>query len=47
MKALLIDREDVEYMKRHFKESNVMSAVIPLKEMKPNKNTLRIVRGYK
>ncbi len=45
-KLLLIDYDDIEYLYNNFKDAEG-STIITLKEMQPNKDTLRIIRGQK
>jgi len=49
MKALLFDKEDVEYLSNIINKFPIgyATAVIRLKEMQPNKDTLRIVKERK
>lgn len=42
-KCLLIDYDDIEYIYNNFKDKED-STIIRLKEMKPNKDTLRIIK---
>ena len=42
-KCLLIDYDDIEYLYNNFKDKEG-STIVRLKEMKPNKDTLRIIK---
>lgn len=46
MKKLLIDYDDIEYIYNNFKDEKG-STIIRLKEMKPNTETLRIIKEEK
>ncbi len=45
-KNLLIDYDDIEYLYNNFKDTEG-STIIRLKEMKPNTDTLRIIKEKK